>query len=132
MLCDSAKSMTLNLLPSMDAMCIWEKAQEEALQQAKDEAERATQAKGEFLSGVSHELRTPLNAVLGFGQLLEQSPLAPQDRASVEQILKGGRRLLGMLGGVLGLTRVDAGRLTLSIKPGDVDGVVHDAATHVR
>ena len=108
------------------------KATEEALQQAKDEAERANQAKGEFLSGVSHELRTPLNAVLGFGQLLEQSPLAPQDRASVEQILKGGRRLLGMLEGVLDLTRVDAGRLTLSIEPVDVDEVVHDAADLVR
>jgi len=62
----------------------------EILSRAKEEAERANHAKSEFLSRMSHELRTPLNAILGFAQVLEMDSLNADQRASVEQILKGG------------------------------------------
>ena len=56
---------------------------EQALEQAKLDADRANRAKSEFLSSMSHELRTPLNAILGFGQLLQLDDLTTeQSRAS--------------------------------------------------
>jgi PAS domain S-box-containing protein len=90
-------------------------------------AERANRAKDEFLSRMSHELRTPLNAILGFGQLLQTSPLAPADAESVEQILKGGRHLLDLINEVLDIARIESRALSLSIEPVSVHEVVREA-----
>lgn len=85
-----------------------------SLQAAMAEAERANQAKSEFLSAMSHELRMPLNAVLGFGQLLEREEgLSPRARGYVQQVLHGGQHVLALVGEVLDLARVEAGRLEL-------------------
>ncbi len=86
---------------------------------AKVEAERANRAKSVFLSRMSHELRTPLNAILGFGQLLELSPLGTQDALSLQYILKGGRHLLALIDEVLDLSRAESGDLHLLL--GDVN-----------
>jgi signal transduction histidine kinase/ActR/RegA family two-component response regulator len=77
-------------------------------------AERANQAKNEFLSSMSHELRTPLNAILGFGQLLQAASLSEEDRDSVDHIVKAGRHLLDLINEILDLSRIEAGRLALS------------------
>lgn len=84
---------------------------------ARDEAERANQAKTDFLARTSHELRTPLNAILGFGQLLEMSGIAPRDQECVEQILRAGRHLLELVDEVLDLSGIESGRLTFSLEP---------------
>ena len=90
---------------------------EKALREAKEEADRANHAKIEFLSRMSHELRTPLNAILGFGQLLErQSPNAMQ-RTRVGHIISAGRHLLDLINEVLDISRIEAGRLQLSLEP---------------
>src|SRR2546428_11345760 len=94
---------------------VHERTQELAL--AKAEADRANQAKSEYLSRMSHELRTPLNAILGFGQLLQMQADDGHDSESVEQILKGGRHLLELINEVLDISRIEAGRLTLSQEP---------------
>jgi len=90
-------------------------------------AEQANRAKDEFLSRMSHELRTPLNAILGFGQLLQTSPLAPADAESVEQILKGGRHLLDLINEVLDIARIESRTLSLSIEPVSVHEVIREA-----
>jgi len=87
-----------------------------ALERAIREAERANRAKSEFLSRMSHELRTPLNAIMGFGQLLQLDDLEPQQHESVGCILKGGKHLLGLIGEVLDLARIEAGHLDLSLE----------------
>ncbi len=114
---------------------------ETALQQAKEEAERATReanaanrAKSEFLSRMSHELRTPLNAILGFGQIMEmrEGSADLKHRESIHQILKAGRHLLSLINEVLDIARIEAGRLSLSLEPILVDLAVREALDLVR
>ena len=92
----------------------------------REEAERATRAKTQFLSRVSHELRTPLNAILGFGQLLEVEPLSGRQHASVEQIMKGGRHLLELVDELLEVSRIESGEFKVSLRPIDVAAAVED------
>ncbi|HLW47044.1 MAG TPA: ATP-binding protein [bacterium] len=93
------------------------RAAEAAIKEAKLEAERANQAKSEFLSRMSHELRTPLNAILGFAQLLGMDSLSSQQSENLEYILKGGRYLLELINEVLDIARIEAGRLAISLEP---------------
>lgn len=97
---------------------------ETALRAAKDEADRANEAKNSFLSRVSHELRTPLNAILGFGQLLEMQDLSAEDAESVRQVLRGGRHLLGLVNEVLDIARIESQELVLESGPVLVADVV--------
>ncbi|MFZ2406887.1 MAG: PAS domain-containing protein [Methylobacter sp.] len=91
---------------------------EQALIKSRDEAERANNAKSEFLSSMSHELRTPMNAILGFGQLLEIDAGLTEDQADyVGEILKAGRHLLELINEVLDLSRIESGSINLSMEP---------------
>jgi len=63
---------------------------------------------------MSHELRTPLNAILGFSQVLKMDGLEPGQEECVQQILKGGRHLLGLINEVLDISRIETGSLALS------------------
>ena len=100
---------------------------EQGIRQAKEEAERANRSKSEFLSRMSHELRTPLNAILGFAQLLEMDSVDPQQRESVERILKGGQHLLTLINEVLDIARIETGRLTVSLEPVPLGQVMQES-----
>ncbi|MDP1898781.1 MAG: PAS domain S-box protein [Sulfurimicrobium sp.] len=94
------------------------KQAEQALVTAKNEAERASRAKSEFLSSMSHELRTPMNAILGFSQLLAYDDTLNEDQlGSVQEILKAGNHLLNLISEVLNLGKIEFGNIDLSIKP---------------
>ncbi len=93
------------------------KDSEAAVRLAQEHAERANAAKSDFLSRMSHELRTPLNAVLGFAQLLALDPLSPTQVTAVDHILRGGRHLLEMIDDVLDMSRIDTGRLAVTLVP---------------
>ena len=103
-----------------------------ALEEARDEAERANNAKSEFLSRMSHELRTPLNAILGFGQLLEMSNPTPPQQKSIAHVLHGGRHLLDLINEVLDIARIEAGRLELVPEPVQVATVLQEVLALVR
>ena len=92
-------------------------ALEQALRRAKEQAERASNAKSEFLSRVSHELRTPLNAMLGFAQLLELEELEDRSTEYVEQIAKAGDHLLSLINEVLDIARIETDNVLLQIEP---------------
>jgi signal transduction histidine kinase/FixJ family two-component response regulator len=104
----------------------------EQLMKARGEAESANRAKNEFLSRTSHELRTPLNAILGFGQLLELDELPEHQAASVHDILSAGRHLLKLIDEVLDISRIEAGRLAMSMEPVMIGDVADSAMSVMR
>lgn len=90
------------------------------LERAKNDAEKANRVKSEFLSSMSHELRTPMNAILGFGQLLAsnpEEPLSEEQAFALDHIMHGGEHLLELIDQVLDLAKIEAGQLTITIKP---------------
>jgi PAS domain S-box-containing protein len=96
------------------------KRTQSALEAARDEAERANQAKTQFLSSMSHELRTPLNAVIGFSQVLEQNNernLTDRQVRQLGEIRRAGNHLLELINDLLDLARIEAGRTTLALEP---------------
>src|SRR5712692_2037635 len=95
------------------------KRAEEAIVCAKEEAERASKFKDQFLSTMSHELRTPLNAVLGFSGLLADErygPLNERQQRYVSHIQSGGQHLLKLVSDILDLSKIEAGRMDLAIE----------------
>ena len=99
---------------------------EQSLRRATVAAERASEAKSQFLSRMSHELRTPLNAILGFAQLLELDELPPDQSSSVEHIQRAGHHLLALINEVLDIARIEAGQLSVSPEAVCVGDVLDD------
>lgn len=106
-----------------------------ALTQARDEAERASQAKSQFLSGMSHELRTPLNAVQGFAELLlsdADHPLHPSHRQPVAEIGRAAQHLRSLVEDLLDLSVLESGRMTVQRVPVPLLPAVDSALALVR
>jgi PAS domain S-box-containing protein len=92
-----------------------------ALEDAKDEAERANRSKSVFLANMSHEIRTPLNAVLGFTQLLMADRKLPDETQSRLRVIhSAGNRLLGLINDVLDLAKIESGGLQVVTAPFDL------------
>ncbi len=105
------------------------KLAEEQLRTAKELAESANHAKSVFLASMSHELRTPLNAVLGYTQILSaDSSLTPKQLNSIRTIHKSGEHLLMLINDILDLSRIEAGKMELTVRefrlPPFLDGIV--------
>lgn len=86
---------------------------EEELHRAKTAAESSNQAKSAFLAMISHEIRTPMGGVIGFAQMLEKTPLSPEQQEYTKTILSSGQAQLHIINDILDYSKVEAGRMDL-------------------
>ncbi len=107
---------TAQLAEKVDELQVSERRALESERQAHE----ANRAKSVFLSSMSHELRTPLNAILGFAQVMQRSARREgEDRENLDIIERSGEHLLGLINDVLSISKIEAGKLTLSVHPFD-------------
>ncbi|MBF0584373.1 MAG: PAS domain S-box protein [Magnetococcales bacterium] len=90
---------------------------EQALQEAKQKADAANQAKSDFLATMSHEIRTPLNVVLGMLELLQLSGLNASQQEQVKLAMGSGKMLLYLINDILDYSKIEANQLTLDTVP---------------
>lgn len=107
----------------------------ESLREAKELAEQANRTKSAFLANMSHELRTPLNAILGYSEMLvEECEDAdnPEYLEELNRINKAGKHLLSIINNVLDLSKIEAGRVELTIEAFDFREVIDDVVGTVE
>ena len=80
---------------------------------AREQAEKASRAKSEFMANISHELRTPMNAIIGFTDLVLTTEMQRTQREYLENVQRSGYNLLGIINDILDYSKIEAGKLSI-------------------
>lgn len=97
------------------------------LEKAKNDAERATQSKSQFLAAMSHEIRTPMNGVLGMLELLTHSELKKDQRRIINVIEGSAKSLLQIINDILDFSKIEAGKLDIEYSDTDIASIIESA-----
>ena len=99
------------------------------LRLSQQHVEAATRAKSEFVANMSHELRTPLNAITLYSELLQEGAAEENRQTDIADLMKiqtASRHLLGLINGILDLSKVEAGKMELELETFDVRGMIEE------
>jgi signal transduction histidine kinase/DNA-binding response OmpR family regulator len=104
---------------------------EEALAQAKTEAETASRTKSQFLANMSHEIRTPMNAIIGLSHIALGEEQTPRTRDILEKVHASANSLLGIINDILDFSKIEAGKLSVEKVAFGLDEVFQNVSTLV-
>ncbi len=106
---------------------------QDMLLEAMEEVKKASEAKSVFFSNMSHDIRTPMNAITGFSKLAMEEI---NDRDKLEdylnKIVNAGDHLMNLINDILDMSRIESGKMELSLKPANIKGILTDCADMMR